>query len=207
MENLNIYVPRLLDSREYFSPGQRACQGCGETVALRQILKSVGRNVILANATGCSEIISSPFPQTAWRVPWIHVAFEKAAESLGGEALPPDLADLWSAGRRMVNGYGPTEGTVWGSTALCAPGAGRPVLGCPNVIRDMSRKSIVDYMHKAYAADRMVLAAAGREVVFLEEGLLHRPKDLTHLRLLAKHQRNHPSIDKRGSRGRVLRLP
>ncbi|MGW8322700.1 MAG: pyruvate synthase subunit PorB [Thermodesulfobacteriota bacterium] len=84
MENLNIYVPRLLDSREYFTAGHRACQGCGETVALRQILKSVGRNVILANATGCSEIISSPFPQTAWHVPWIHVAFENAAAVASG---------------------------------------------------------------------------------------------------------------------------
>jgi pyruvate ferredoxin oxidoreductase beta subunit len=84
MENLNIFVPRLLDSREYFTAGHRACQGCGETVALRQILKSVGRNVILANATGCSEIISSPFPQTAWHVPWIHVAFENAAAVASG---------------------------------------------------------------------------------------------------------------------------
>jgi len=84
MENLNIYVPRLLDAREYFTAGHRACQGCGETVALRQIMKAVGRNVILANATGCSEIISSPFPQTAWHVPWIHVAFENAAAVASG---------------------------------------------------------------------------------------------------------------------------
>ena len=84
MENLNIFVPRLLDSREYFAAGHRACQGCGETVALRQVMKSVGRNTIVVNATGCSEIISSPFPQTAWFVPWIHVAFENAAAVASG---------------------------------------------------------------------------------------------------------------------------
>ncbi len=84
MENFNIFVPRLLDSREYFVAGHRACQGCGETIALRQILKAVGPNTIVCNATGCSEIISSPFPQTAWSLPWIHVAFETVAAVASG---------------------------------------------------------------------------------------------------------------------------
>jgi acyl-coenzyme A synthetase/AMP-(fatty) acid ligase len=44
---------------------------------------------------------------------------------VGGEALPPDLADLWSRGRRLENGYGPTECTV---TCLRATvRAGEPV--------------------------------------------------------------------------------
>jgi len=51
---------------------------------LRLITKAIGRRVIVANATGCMEIISSAFPQTAWDVPWIHVAFENAAAVASG---------------------------------------------------------------------------------------------------------------------------
>lgn len=69
---------------EPLSPGHRACQGCGEVLALRQAMKALGTNVVVCSATGCMEIITSPFPQTAWRVPWIHVAFENAAAVASG---------------------------------------------------------------------------------------------------------------------------
>lgn len=64
--------------------GHRACQGCGEILALRQAMKAIGENVIVCSATGCMEIVTSPYPQTAWRVPWIHVAFENAAAVASG---------------------------------------------------------------------------------------------------------------------------
>jgi pyruvate ferredoxin oxidoreductase beta subunit len=79
VQNFEIYVPKLLDREEYFSAGHRACQGCGEVLALRLILKALGDDVVISNATGCMEIISSAYPQTAWEVPYIHVAFENAA--------------------------------------------------------------------------------------------------------------------------------
>lgn len=43
---------------------------------------------------------------------------------VGGEALPADLADLWSAGRWLENGYGPTECTVTVTRARICAGAG-----------------------------------------------------------------------------------
>jgi len=82
IENFDLYAPRLVDKKEYVSPGHRACQGCGEVLALRLMCKALGPDVVIANATGCMEIISSMYPYTAWEVPWIHVAFENAA-SLG----------------------------------------------------------------------------------------------------------------------------
>ncbi len=79
VQNFEIYVPKLLDKKEYFSAGHRACQGCGEVLALRLILKALGDDIVVSNATGCMEIISSAYPQTAWEVPYVHVAFENAA--------------------------------------------------------------------------------------------------------------------------------
>lgn len=84
MEPLNVFASRLITKREYFSPGHRACQGCAEALAVRYVAKALGSNVIVASATGCMEIISSPLPFTNWRVPWIHVAFENAAAVASG---------------------------------------------------------------------------------------------------------------------------
>ena len=84
MENLAIYVPRLVTTKEYFAPGHRACMGCGEALAVRLVCKALGRNVIIANATGCMEIVSSPLPCTSWEVPWIHTLFENTAAVASG---------------------------------------------------------------------------------------------------------------------------
>ncbi|MDR2338721.1 MAG: pyruvate ferredoxin oxidoreductase [Deltaproteobacteria bacterium] len=64
--------------------GHRACQGCGEVLALRLMMKALGTDFIAVSATGCMEVCTAPFPQSAWRVPWIHVAFENAAAVASG---------------------------------------------------------------------------------------------------------------------------
>lgn len=58
--------------------------GCGEALAVRLVCKALGRNVIIANATGCMEIVSSPLPYTSWEVPWIHTLFENTAAVASG---------------------------------------------------------------------------------------------------------------------------
>ncbi len=77
--NLNI-----ISSDEYFVSGHRACIGCGEALAVRLACKALGPDVIIANATGCMEVVSSQLPTTAWAVPWIHTLFENTAAVASG---------------------------------------------------------------------------------------------------------------------------
>ncbi len=84
METLSIYVPKLVTKGEYIASGHRACSGCGEVLAVRYVCKALGRNTIISNATGCMEIISSPLPESAWEVPWIHTLFENASAVASG---------------------------------------------------------------------------------------------------------------------------
>lgn len=84
MERFAIYVPRLAPQGEYFASGHRACVGCGEALAVRLVAKAIGREVIISNATGCMEIVSSAFPTTSWRVPWIHTLFENVGAVASG---------------------------------------------------------------------------------------------------------------------------
>jgi pyruvate ferredoxin oxidoreductase beta subunit len=86
IEPYRVYVPNLTSRREDFTSGHRACQGCAEALAVRHVLKALGPDIVIANATGCMEIVSSPLPLTAWNVPWIHVTFENAAAVASGAA-------------------------------------------------------------------------------------------------------------------------
>ena len=63
--------------------GHRACQGCGEALGARYALdaamRATGGRLIAANATGCLEVFSTPYPETSWQLPWIHSLFGNAA--------------------------------------------------------------------------------------------------------------------------------
>lgn len=84
MEKFAVYVPKLVTRKENFAPGHRACIGCGEALAVRLACKALGDDVIIANATGCMEIVSSQLPYTSWYLPWIHTLFENTAAVASG---------------------------------------------------------------------------------------------------------------------------
>jgi pyruvate ferredoxin oxidoreductase beta subunit len=73
-----------LSTRELFGPGHRMCTGCGPAITARITMKALEKPVIVVNATGCLEVASSIYPDTAWKVPWVHTLFENAAAVVSG---------------------------------------------------------------------------------------------------------------------------
>jgi pyruvate ferredoxin oxidoreductase beta subunit len=70
--------------------GHRACQGCGEALGARfamdAAMEASNRQLIAANATGCLEVFSTPYPETSWQIPWIHSVFGNTAAVATGIA-------------------------------------------------------------------------------------------------------------------------
>ncbi len=71
---------------ERLMPGHRLCAGCGATIAVRNVLKSLhpGDKAVIGNATGCLEVSSFTYPYTAYQDSYIHNAFENAGATLSG---------------------------------------------------------------------------------------------------------------------------
>jgi pyruvate ferredoxin oxidoreductase beta subunit len=93
--------------------GHRACQGCGEALGARYVLdaamRATGDNVVVANATGCLEVFSTPYPESSWQLPWIQSLFGNAPAVATGIA-----AGLKAKGRTDIRvvGQGGDGGTL-----------------------------------------------------------------------------------------------
>ena len=70
--------------------GHRACRGCGEALGARAVVDAAQRacdgRLVTVNATGCLEVFSSPYPESAWQVPWLHSLFGNAPAVAAGVA-------------------------------------------------------------------------------------------------------------------------
>jgi len=75
---------RDLSTEELFTSGHRLCAGCGAGIIARMTMKALRGPTIVVNATGCLEVASTIYPYTAWKVSWVHVAFENAAAVASG---------------------------------------------------------------------------------------------------------------------------
>ena len=73
-----------LSTQELFGPGHRMCTGCGPAAMARITMKALQKPAIVVNATGCLEVASTIYPDTAWKVPWVHTLFENTAAVASG---------------------------------------------------------------------------------------------------------------------------
>ena len=72
-------------------------------------MRATGGKLIAANATGCLEVFSTPYPESSWQLPWIHSLFGNAPAVATGIA-----AALKAKGRTDIRvvGQGGDGGTV-----------------------------------------------------------------------------------------------
>ncbi|HUI39883.1 MAG TPA: thiamine pyrophosphate-dependent enzyme [Methanothrix sp.] len=70
--------------KSLLAPGHRACAGCAMPTTIKLVLDAAGPNTIVVSPTGCLEVTTTPFPESAWCVPWIHSLFENAAAVASG---------------------------------------------------------------------------------------------------------------------------
>jgi pyruvate/2-oxoacid:ferredoxin oxidoreductase beta subunit len=73
-----------LPEEELMNSGHLACQGCGAALAMRYVLKALGKRTALCIPACCWSVIDGPFPYTSLDVPIYHCAFETAAISASG---------------------------------------------------------------------------------------------------------------------------
>jgi pyruvate ferredoxin oxidoreductase beta subunit len=115
---------RLLDSDERtvqartersntLTSGHRACRGCGEALGARYVLDAAMRathgQLIAANATGCLEVFSTPYPESSWQLPWVHSLFANAPAVAAGVAAALEAKDRTDV---RVIGQGGDGGTM-----------------------------------------------------------------------------------------------
>ncbi len=72
---------------DLLSGGHAACPACAGPTIIRQTLLAAqqdGAYVVCSIATGCMEVSTTIYPNSAWRVPLVHSAFENAAATCSG---------------------------------------------------------------------------------------------------------------------------
>ena len=78
--NETVAVPKRL------APGHGACPGCGIPVNINLLLRAIEDPVVLLFQTGCGMIVTTGYPKTSFKVPYVHNLFQNGAATLSGVA-------------------------------------------------------------------------------------------------------------------------
>jgi len=72
------------NNKNLLSNEHSACLGCGQIVASRTVVNTLGPETIIINATGCLEVTTSQYPTSAWKTPWLHSLFANPSAVASG---------------------------------------------------------------------------------------------------------------------------
>lgn len=78
--NATAAIPKRL------APGHGACPGCGIPVNVNLLLRAIENPVVLLFQTGCGMIVTTAYPRTSFKVPFVHNLFQNGAATLSGIA-------------------------------------------------------------------------------------------------------------------------
>lgn len=84
-KRINLKMASTVESG--LTSGHRMCRGCGAAIIGRQATiaaNMLDEPTVIVNATGCMEVASTIYPFNAWKLPWIHNAFENAGATASG---------------------------------------------------------------------------------------------------------------------------
>jgi pyruvate/2-oxoacid:ferredoxin oxidoreductase beta subunit len=79
-----VSIKEMLKQDLILSSGHRMCAGCGAPTVIKLMSMALRGPTIVCNSTGCLEVATTIYPYTAWKIPWIHVAFENSAAVASG---------------------------------------------------------------------------------------------------------------------------
>ena len=96
-------LDELIEAGEYVLPGTTACPGCGSSLALRYVLKALGKDTILVIPACCASVYQAIYPKVAFNVITYNVAFASAAAVASGVRQALDY-----------KGYEDVNVVVWG---------------------------------------------------------------------------------------------
>ncbi|MGQ4892734.1 MAG: 3-methyl-2-oxobutanoate dehydrogenase subunit beta [Candidatus Njordarchaeia archaeon] len=96
-------LDEIISAGEFVLKGHTACPGCGSALALRYVLKALGKETILVIPASCSSVYQGIYPKTSFNVHTFNTAFASAAAVASGikQALE-------------AKGSEPTSVVVWG---------------------------------------------------------------------------------------------
>jgi len=120
----------MITNCQQFASGHRSCRGCTAVPQpIRYTLSAMAEEkipVVIANATGCTEVTSTISPYTSWNVPYIHSVFANVAATAAGIAAAYKALERKGKIKKINGGQAVKKPAI---IALAGDGGGLEVLG------------------------------------------------------------------------------